>query len=222
MVKLVYSVDKIKDGEDGVTDGETAGEVVPDWIIAGVENDETTDEVFPDCIITGVEDGETTDEVFPDCIIAGVEYDETTGEDGETTGEVVPDRIVAGVEDGETTDEVFPDCIIVGVEDGETAGEDAETAGEDGETAGEEDVPDSIGEGAEGVTGGETLGAVERGVLTGWEGTATGVLLVAGRLDAGGVEQLDDGAALQLKSIATMPIVTFGPDGELGWMETSW
>lgn len=45
------------------------------------------------------------------------------------------------------------------------------------------------------------MGAVERGGLTGLEGTTTGVLLVAGGLDAGGVEQLDDGAGTQSKFI---------------------
>ena len=81
---------------------------------------------------------------------------------------------------------------------------------EDGETTGEEVVPDSIGENAEGVTEGETLGAVERGGLTGLEGTTTGVLLDAG------AEQLDDGPGVHWKFIATMPIGTWGPDGELG------
>ena len=78
-------------------------------------------------------------------------------------------------------------------------------------------VPDSIGEGADGVTEGGTLTAVERGGLTGVEGTTTGVLLLnAGRLDAGGREQLDDGAGTQSKFNPTMPTGTLGPDGELG------
>ena len=45
------------------------------------------------------------------------------------------------------------------------------------------------------------MGAVERGGLTGLEGTTTGVLLFAIALDAGGVEQLDDGAGVQSKFI---------------------
>ena len=66
------------------------------------------------------------------------------------------------------------------------------------------------------MTEGETLGAVERGGLTDVEGITTGALLVAGRLDAGGVEQLDDEAGTQSKFILTMPMGTLGPDGELG------
>ena len=75
MVKLVYSVDSPEVGDDGVTDGDTTGEVVPDWTITGVEDDETTGE-----------EGDTTGE-----------EDETTGEDEETTGEVVPDWTITGV-----------------------------------------------------------------------------------------------------------------------------
>ena len=86
---------------------------------------------------------------------------------------------------------------------------------EDGGTIAEV-VPDSIGDDTEGVTEGETLGAVERGGLTGWEGTNTGVLLCAGGLDAGGV-QLDDGAGVHSKFIPTTPIGTLGPDGELDY-----
>ena len=59
MVKLVYSVDTPGVADDGVTDGDTTGEVVPDWTITGVEDDETTGE-----------EGDTTGE-----------EDETTGED---------------------------------------------------------------------------------------------------------------------------------------------
>ena len=78
----------------------------------------------------------------------------------------------------------------------EKTGVDGDTTGEDGDTTGEV-VPDSIGEGAEGVTEGVNWGAVDRGGLTGFEGTTTGVLLFAGELDAWGGEQLDDGAGVQ-------------------------
>ena len=167
----------------------TGAEEVASWIGDG-EDGVTDGETTGE----GVEDGETTGEVVPDSIGEGVE-------DGEATGE--------GVEDGETTGEVVPDSIGEGVEEGETTGEGVE----DGVV-----VPDSIGEGAEGVTEGDTWGAVERGGLTGLEGTITGELLWAGGLDAGGEggEQLDDGAGTQLKSIPTTPIGAFGPEGELG------
>ena len=48
------------------------------------------------------------------------------------------------------------------------------------------------------------------------EGTTNGVLILAGALDAGGVEQLDDGPGVHSKFIPTTPMGTLGPDGELG------
>ena len=129
------------------------------------------------------------------------------GEDGVTDGEVVPDSIGEGVEttgdDGETTGE-----------DDVTTGEGVEIIGDDDETTGAV-VPDSIGEGEDG----ETWGAVERGGLTGLEFKIIGALLVAGGL---GGEQLDDVPGWHSKFIPTMPIGTLGPDGELGWTQTSW
>ena len=89
-----------------------------------------------------------------------------------------------------------------GVEDDKTTGdEDGVTDGEgveDGEMTGTV-VPDSLGEEMEGVA----------------EGTTTGVLLVAGAVDPGGLHVLD-GPGTQLKFIPTTPIGTLGPDGELG------
>ena len=73
--EVVEVADSIRDGEDGVTDGE------------GVEDGETTDEVVPDSIREGVEDGETTGEEVDDGVTTG----EEEFEDGVTTGEVVPD-----------------------------------------------------------------------------------------------------------------------------------
>ena len=82
---------------------------------------------------------------------------------------------------------------------------------EDCETNGEV-VPDSLGEGAEGVTEGTTVGVVESGT----EGT-TGVLSCGGALDAGALDAgaLDAGGVhvfgapgTQLKFIPTTPIGT--------------
>ena len=177
MVKLVVSV------STGTVDSVTTGVVVVP--------DSTGDDGVTEG--EGVEDGKTTGEVVPDSI--------GDGEDGVTDGE--------GVEEGETTGVVVP--LRKDGDDGVTDGEGVE----DGETTGVV-VPDSIGEGAEGVTEGDTWGAVESGGLTGLEGTTTGVLLCAGGVDAGGVEHVDDGAGTQLKFIPTTPMGTFGPDGELG------
>ena len=82
MVKLVYSVDSPGVGDDGVTDGDTTGEVVPDWTMTEVEDDETIGEEGD---TTGEEDETTGEE------------GETTGEDEETTGEVVPDWTITEV-----------------------------------------------------------------------------------------------------------------------------
>lgn len=150
------------------------------------------------------------------------------GEDGVTDGAIVPDSTGEGVE---TTGAVEPDSIGEGVE---TTGEGVETIGADEpdsigegvETTGAVE-PDSIGDGVETTGEGvETTGAVEpdsigEGVETlgGLTGTEDfGALLVAGGL---GGEQVDDGPGVHSKFIPTMPICTLGPDGELGWTQTS-
>ena len=170
----------------------TGADEVASWIGDG-EDGVTDGEVVPDSIGEGVE---TTGAVDPDSIGEGVE---TIGEGVEETGEGV-EETGEGVE---TTGAVDPDSIGEGVE---TIGEGVEETGEGVETTGAVD-PDSTGEG------------VETGGLTGLEEGIIAALLVAGVL---GGEQVDDCPGVHSKFIPTTPIGTLGPDGELGWTQTSW
>ena len=118
--------------------------------------------------------------------------DSVGGVDRVTDGEVVPDSIGEEVDDSETIGGEVDDGVTDEEEfdDGETTGDEVDDGVTDkegydeGETIGEEVeyevVPDSLGEDAEEVTGGETVGAVERGgltgLVTGLEGMTDGAL----------------------------------------------